>query len=393
MVSFLTFQFKFQAFFTEAQGSPSHHYLAFFSLKCKANDMFLPRLFAQFFITSYLKRAERRRSSAASETASIVRQSGRDAFKGVARRMSDAFGEMSVNEELGDDTVLIDGEELKEEMRRAAAETKRNISDAMDKAKQKAGSIDVKNAVSEDLEKLKKNIQGTVQKAKDNLTPKKETTEQIKSKAKQVKDTTYDGMTKVQENASNYIKKASEELSKQAPSEETKENVKGKASEVADKAQETGSQVSKKSKKAARKAGEEAKDKADEAASEANDNAQEGTSSIADDVKEKANKAEEKVDETTPQSTPEKREDTRPEKQRTGADAHKEDGTKNEEAESQDVKRSPKKLSKQGPKEEVKVKHGEDKVIDLKKQPIKHEGTPSSMAHTEDKSFAAAAKS
>ena len=51
-------------------------------------------LFVRFFITAYLKRVERRRSSTSSEKAQAARQSFQDASKGFSRKVTDVIGEM-----------------------------------------------------------------------------------------------------------------------------------------------------------------------------------------------------------------------------------------------------------------------------------------------------------
>lgn len=127
-------------------------------------------LFLKFFITSYLKRVERRRSSGASEAAVLARRSFQDASKGLARRLSEAVEEMHrTSEDIGDEEALADADEIKSELKEAAQQTKTKVKQASKKAKQAASKVDtgkVKQEVQRDLEQLRNNIQDTVTKVK-----------------------------------------------------------------------------------------------------------------------------------------------------------------------------------------------------------------------------------
>src|SRR6202008_1444151 len=88
----------------------------------------LTYLFLQFFITAYLKQVERRRSRSASDAAIAARKSFIDASRGVSRRLSQAVEEMhSVAEDIGEDTVFVDGDEVKREMKETAEQAKNAI--------------------------------------------------------------------------------------------------------------------------------------------------------------------------------------------------------------------------------------------------------------------------
>lgn len=136
---------------------------------------FLPLtiLFVQFFTKAYLKRVEVRRRSSTGEHATIAGKSGRDAVKGVARRMSEAFEEMSnVSEQIGEDGVVIDGETVRRELRQAADEVKEVGSQLTNKAKKQAAKVDadaVKKEVQRDVEKVKQGMKTAADKSKEQI--------------------------------------------------------------------------------------------------------------------------------------------------------------------------------------------------------------------------------
>ncbi|KEF56824.1 uncharacterized protein A1O9_07014 [Exophiala aquamarina CBS 119918] len=181
-------------------------------------------LFAQFFITSYLKRVERRRSSTASEIATTARLSLRDASKGVARRLSEAVEEMhSTAGDIGDDAVLVDGDEIKRELSEAIQQAKSRIAQGTAKAKNSASGPDaekVKQEVQRDLEKVRKNVQGAADKVVEPMTDK-DKQEQVQAKAQTVKDTVAEAV----EAAADNVKPAAEKVV------ETTKSVSKKASE------------------------------------------------------------------------------------------------------------------------------------------------------------------
>jgi len=170
-------------------------------------------LFAQFFITSYLKRVERRRSSTASEMATTARLSLRDASKGVARRLSEAVEEMhSTAGDIGDDAVLVDGDEIKRELREAIQQAKSRIGQGAAKAKNSASAPDaekVRQEVQRDLEKVRKNVQGAADKVVAAVT-EKDKQEQVKVKAQTVKDTVAEAVKAAVENVKPAAEKAVE---------------------------------------------------------------------------------------------------------------------------------------------------------------------------------------
>jgi hypothetical protein len=129
-------------------------------------------LFVQFFITSYINRMERRRSSTASEKAILARRSLQDASKGVARRLSEAVEEMhQTAADIGEDEDLAGGDEIKAELKDAARQAKTQMQKGKTKVKQVAdgAGIDagkVKQEVQRDMDKVRKNLQETIDKVK-----------------------------------------------------------------------------------------------------------------------------------------------------------------------------------------------------------------------------------
>lgn len=151
-------------------------------------------LFAQFFITAYLKRVERRRSSTASEKVMVARQSLRDASRGVARRLSEVVEEMHrTSADIGDDEVLVDADEVRQELKYAAGQAKAQILKGTEKIKQSAASVDadkIKQELQRDLEISKQNLNKATDKARTAAveTGDKLKQQQISEKAQAVKD-------------------------------------------------------------------------------------------------------------------------------------------------------------------------------------------------------------
>ncbi|KAL2435107.1 hypothetical protein ABEF95_013240 [Exophiala dermatitidis] len=203
----------------------------------------LTYLFVEFFVTAYLKRIESRRGSTASEKAEYARRSFQDATKGVSRRLSEAVEEMHrTAEDIGDDTVIVDGDEIKRELKQAVDEAKSTIQRGSEKVKQPISGIDtekVKQEVQSDMEKVRKNLQDTVDRVKTTASQpiKKENKEKAKAAAQNAKDATLKAVNK----AADTLKSAAETVKEQAGnlgSEETKEQIKSTASKAAAKAGE-----------------------------------------------------------------------------------------------------------------------------------------------------------
>ncbi|EXJ68374.1 uncharacterized protein A1O5_08166 [Cladophialophora psammophila CBS 110553] len=185
-------------------------------------------LFLQFFITSYLKQVERRRSRSASEAAMVARKSFQDASKGVARRLSEAVEEMHrVSDDIGDDTVLVDGDEVRRELKEAAEQAKSTIKEHSAKVKQAASaeSEKVRQEFQRDMEKTKKNLHDTAEKVKNAVEKAgdDETREKISAKAQAVMDSTAEAVEKTMENvkeqtqpAVDYVAEKVGELKEQA---------------------------------------------------------------------------------------------------------------------------------------------------------------------------------
>ncbi|KAL6253249.1 hypothetical protein RBB50_000972 [Rhinocladiella similis] len=124
-------------------------------------------LFAQFFITSYLKRQERRRSSSASDLAIRARQSLQDASKGVARRLSEAVEEMHrTSEDIGDEDAIVDTEEIKAELSQAAEQVKSTLRKGSKQAASRLNTEKVKEEFRRDLETIKESAKTLSDKVK-----------------------------------------------------------------------------------------------------------------------------------------------------------------------------------------------------------------------------------
>jgi hypothetical protein len=124
-------------------------------------------LFVQFFITAYLKRQERRRSSTASEKAQLARQSFQDASKGFARRMGEAIDEMHAVADDDDPAApVIDTAELKKEVETAKDVTVEKVSETATEVKEdaeavKAAALQKLNEGVERARKLKEDMGGS----------------------------------------------------------------------------------------------------------------------------------------------------------------------------------------------------------------------------------------
>lgn len=186
-------------------------------------------LFGQFFVTSYLKRVERRRSSTASQMANAARLSLRDASKGVARRLSEAVEEMhSTSGDVDDDAIFVDGDEVKREFKEAIQQAKQGISQGASKVKNSAKGPNadrIKQEVQRDLEKVRNTVQESSNKVVAAVTDKNKQQE-IKAKAQNVKDTVAEAVDTVVENVKPAVGKATE----------TGKSVGGKAVEAAESA-------------------------------------------------------------------------------------------------------------------------------------------------------------
>lgn len=193
-------------------------------------------LFAQFFITAYLKRVERRRSSTASEKVTVARQSLRDASRGVARRLSEVVEEMHrTSADIGDDEVLVDADEVRQELKYAASQAKAQILKGTEKIKQSAASVDadkIKQEVQRDLQTAKQNLNKAADKARATAveTGDKLKQQRISEKAEAVKDS----LAKAIDQASTTIKTESQKAA---------QDLKPIADEVVDRTQQTAAKI------------------------------------------------------------------------------------------------------------------------------------------------------
>lgn len=230
-------------------------------------------LFLQFFITSYLKHVERRRSSTASETAVAARKSFQDASRSVARRLSEAVEEMHrTAEDIGDDTVIVDGDKIKQELKEAIEQARTTIKQGSEKTRQAANPERVKQEVQRDMERVRKNLQDTADKAKTTVagTRSQEQKEKVQAKAQAVKDAAAEVVEKAMENVK-FAAETGKEEAAHATSEDTKTQVKPtvssapeKASELKDRAVESGQRAAKAVKRAVSESIESAKETVEE---------------------------------------------------------------------------------------------------------------------------------
>ncbi|KIW18908.1 hypothetical protein PV08_03197 [Exophiala spinifera] len=124
-------------------------------------------LFGQFFVTSYLKRQERRRSSSASDIAIRARQSLHDASKGVARRLSEAVEEMHrTSEDIGNEDAIIDTEEIRKDLTEAAQRVKSTARQGSKQAASKLNTEKVKEEFKRDLETIRESAKTVTDKTK-----------------------------------------------------------------------------------------------------------------------------------------------------------------------------------------------------------------------------------
>merc|ERR1711939_1092902 len=211
-------------------------------------------LFLQFFITSYLKRVDRRRSSSASELAVRARQSLQDASKGVARRLSEAVEEMyRTSEDIGEEDAIVDTEEVKNELGEVAQQVKNTAKKASKKAKQAASKAKPETVVEEfqrDLELMKEGALNLGEKIKT-------ATSSAAEQAKNLKDAAAEKTADAAEDATTTAAQKGKKTAKQA---------KDLKNSAAQKAEQSAHQA------------KDVKDSAAEKAKETTDNAEEAAS-------------------------------------------------------------------------------------------------------------------
>ncbi|KIW34796.1 uncharacterized protein PV07_01552 [Cladophialophora immunda] len=206
-------------------------------------------LFLQFFITSYLKQVERRRSRSASETAMVARKSFHDASKGVARRLSEAVEEMHrVSEDIGDDTVLVDGDEVRRELKEAAEQAASTIKEHSTKVKQTASADaeKVRQEFQRDMEKARQNLHNTAEKVKNAVAKAgdEETKEKLSAKAQSVMDSTTETVEKTMESVKSTAQSVKEQIQPAVDyAKETAGELKEQAGPAADYAAEKATEL------------------------------------------------------------------------------------------------------------------------------------------------------
>ncbi|KAK4941066.1 hypothetical protein LTR10_018987 [Elasticomyces elasticus] len=234
-------------------------------------------LFAQFFITSYIKRTERRRSSTASEKAYAARQSLQDASKGLARRLSEALEEMhQVTDDLGEENALVDEDEVKAELRDLANQAKSTYEKGVNKAKETMSKVDtgkVKDQFQRDLQAIKENLQDTAEKASNAIKSKTGSLDEVKENVAQTVNKTVDAAKQAGSKASETAQETADDIKKSSGKAKKKAAAEAKktSEQAKDKAAEAPEDVKKSTEKAKGKAAEgadKASKKVDEAADE-----------------------------------------------------------------------------------------------------------------------------
>ena len=122
----------------------------------------LTYLFIRFFARAYHHRQERRRSSAAIDTARMARDAGRDALKGVKRNIEDTVNETEDLDEntVVDETVPDPSEIMKKDAQNAVKKGKKAAKDGQDTFESWVEKVaEQKNKLSEDLQKKKAEAQ------------------------------------------------------------------------------------------------------------------------------------------------------------------------------------------------------------------------------------------
>lgn len=233
-------------------------------------------LFAQFFITSYLKRVERRRSSSANDLATAARLSLTDAGKGVARRLSHLVEEM--HHTSGDvvEEAVLDDDEINESLRNATENARETIKQGVEKIKNAAPDVKaekIKELFKQDLAKVQKNVSDSADKL---VSAVKDATKQVnvQAKAQSLKDTVAEAVEQAAEN----VKPATEKAV---------DNTKATASKAAENIKPAAEQAAAKTKAAANKAAESVKPVLEQAA--------ESTKSATGKIAENAGPASEKA--------------------------------------------------------------------------------------------------
>ena len=227
-------------------------------------------LFGRFFVRSYLKRLERRRSSTAAEKMRLAAESARDAVHGTRRKAS------TIGHVQGDDTdnenAVIDSDTEFEEQQRIAKEQLKNkanqvsakVQDTATKAKKEANKV-VENAkqgmdnvtteVSRKADVVKDKAQTQVQNVAKELPEKVENLKaQVNETAGNVKDAVVENAPKVRDSAIETASSVKESVAENAGS------VKDAAIRKGEEAKETVVNNAGPAKDAALKKGEEVKD-------------------------------------------------------------------------------------------------------------------------------------
>ncbi|KAK6387493.1 hypothetical protein LTS17_000762 [Exophiala oligosperma] len=223
-------------------------------------------LFAQFFVTSYLKRQERRRSSSASDIAMRARQSLQDASKGVARRLSEAVEEMHrTSEDIGDEDAIADTDEIKKEFDQAAEQVKSSVRKSSKHVASRLNTEKVKEQFQRDLETIKesaKTVSDKVKTAANSQTAKdigNVAAEKANELANITKDTADVVVQKATSLSSATTKDAQDSVGQTATTvtnaaRNAQESAAQKVKDTTDVAQNTATKSSKKAKKAAKAA-------------------------------------------------------------------------------------------------------------------------------------------
>ncbi|KAJ9616760.1 hypothetical protein H2200_000479 [Cladophialophora chaetospira] len=257
-------------------------------------------LFVQFFVQSYFKQADRRRSQSAGDVATNAGNSFIDASKDVSRRLSEAVQQMhNVSEDIGDDTVFVDGDEIKREMKAAADQVKdavkRGEESVKSSVKNSGISPDaVKQEFKRDMEAARKTLQDSADKVKDaaSKATDPETREKLSAMAQNLKDSATEAIDK----AINYTSEKAGQLKDQAgptvnAAAEKANDLKDQAGPAANTAAEKAADLKNRAVETVKGAAGQAKESAPKNANQAKEAAQKGGEAAKDKTQKAANKA------------------------------------------------------------------------------------------------------
>ena len=275
-------------------------------------------LFVRFFFTAYFKQVERRKSRTASDAAVAARKSFIDATRGVSRQLSEAVEEMHrVSEDIGEDTVFVDGDEIKREMKEEAENVLNALKHGGEEVRRKVQDSGlnpetVKQEFQRDMDAAKKALNDSAEKVKDAAANASdpETKEKLVAKAQAMKDSAAEAVEKAMENVKSAAANAKEQAQPAVDYAAQKAgDLKEQAGPTAEYAAQKAGELKDRTVEAVQNAAGQAKDSAPETAEQAEETAQQAgnkaentTKQAGDKAKDKTKQAGDKSQETTEQA-------------------------------------------------------------------------------------------